>query len=81
MKPDLIFLSETKRNEDFVRKICQKLGWEDRWKAVDPIGRSKSMLVGWELAVFVYLALKRRLGWSSGRNYMPKVSNGGIDGC
>lgn len=47
LKPDLIFFSETKRKESFVSKICQKLGWEDWWMAMDPIGRSGGILVGW----------------------------------
>lgn len=53
-KPELIFLSETKRKRGFVGSICKQLGWKDRWYAVDPVGKSGGLLVGWSEEVKIH---------------------------
>lgn len=53
-KPELMFVSETKRKKGFVGTVCKKLGWGDRWFVVDPIGRSGRLLLGWNDEVLVY---------------------------
>lgn len=27
--------------------VCKKLGWENRWHAIDPVGRIVGLLLGW----------------------------------
>lgn len=52
-KPELIFLCETKRKRGFVGTVCENLGWGDRWEAVNPIGKSGGLLLGWGNDVIV----------------------------
>lgn len=52
-KPELTFLSETKRKRGFVSTVCKQVGWGDRWHVVNPIGRSGGLLVGWTEGVTV----------------------------
>lgn len=59
-KPGIVFLSETKRKQGFVGSVCKKLGWKDRWYAVDPIGRSASLMVGWSVDVTVHQVISSR---------------------
>lgn len=56
-KPELRFICETKRKTGFVRTVCKQLGWEDRWVAVDPIGRSGGLLFSWGQEVTIYQIL------------------------
>lgn len=53
-KPELTFLCETKRRSEFVSNVCKKLGRENRWKAIEPIGRSGGLLVGWSEEVTIH---------------------------
>lgn len=54
LKPDLIFICETKRTKGFVGTVCKNLGWGDRWFAVDPLGRSGGLLLGWDKEVTIF---------------------------
>lgn len=53
-KPELVFLSETKRKAAFVSNLCAELGWDKRWHVVDPVGRSGGLLLGWSNTITVY---------------------------
>lgn len=53
-RPNLAFVCETKRKEGYVRTVCRKLGWGERWRAVDPVGRSGGLLVGWSRNTMVH---------------------------
>lgn len=57
LQPELIFLCETKRKKSFVSDICKQLGWGNRWHAVDLVGRSGGLLLGWGTAVTVHQVL------------------------
>lgn len=53
-KPELIFVCETKKKLGFVSTVCKKNGWGKRWFAVDPIGKSGGLLLGWSLDVIIH---------------------------
>lgn len=53
-RPELIFLCETKRKHGFVGTVCKKIGWDDRWYAVEPRGRSGGLLLEWNSEVIIY---------------------------
>ncbi|GER52284.1 non-LTR reverse transcriptase [Striga asiatica] len=46
--PNFMFLSELKKQKDFVKTICVKLGYKDRLVAVDPIGISGGLVLLWD---------------------------------
>ncbi|CAA0841644.1 Unknown protein, partial [Striga hermonthica] len=51
--PVFIFLSETKKPNAFVKTICKKLGFEDRFSLVDPQGQGGGLLLLWEPSVSI----------------------------
>lgn len=34
--------------------MCKKIGWGDRWFAVDPFGKSEGLLLGWGMDVTIH---------------------------
>ncbi|CAA0810711.1 Unknown protein, partial [Striga hermonthica] len=43
--PTLVFLSETRKNKDFTKTVCSKLGFENRWLVSEPNGQSRGLLL------------------------------------
>lgn len=53
-KLEIVFLCETKRKSAYVSTVYKELEWANRWKEVDPLGKSGGLLVGWGRDVTIH---------------------------
>lgn len=55
---DITFISETKQKRGFVNTVCKRLNCGNRWEVVDPVGKSRGLLVCWREGVNICQRLK-----------------------
>lgn len=55
--PDLVFVCETKKNNQFVNTVCSRLKFQNRWISVEPNGMSGGLLDLWSERVIIHTVI------------------------
>lgn len=61
--PDIIFLCETKKTDQFIQTVCRKLIFQTRWASTEPVGLSRGLLLCWSEDTIIHQLIKSKFGF------------------